>query len=64
MTEDKGCRDQCARRGFGVELLTIAGEFAHLPSVEFPSGWQETVAKQLGLQPVLLLRCFIDIWLQ
>jgi hypothetical protein len=39
-----------------AELLTIAGEFARLPPVAFPSGWQETVAKQLGLQPVSLLR--------
>ncbi len=41
--------------------MTIAGEFAQLPPVAFPSGWQETVAKQLGLQPVSLLQCFIDV---
>ncbi len=44
-----------------AELLTIAGEFARLPPVEFPPGWQQTVAKQLGLQPVSLLQCFIDV---
>jgi hypothetical protein len=44
-----------------AELLTIAGEFERLPPVAFPLGWQETVAKQLGLQPVSLLQCFIDV---
>jgi hypothetical protein len=73
VTEDKGCRDLCATRvrvvnsgrrrrsGSRLELLTIAGEFAQLPPVEFPSGWQEAVAKQLGVQPGSLLRCFIDV---
>jgi hypothetical protein len=44
-----------------AELLTIAGEFARLPAVAFPPGWQQRLAKQLGLQPVSLLQCFIDV---
>jgi hypothetical protein len=44
-----------------ADLLTIAGEFARLPAVPFPQGWQQTVAKQLGLQPESLLQCFIDV---
>jgi hypothetical protein len=44
-----------------TELLTIADEFARLPPVPFGSGWQQTVVRQLGLQPVSLLRCFIDV---
>jgi hypothetical protein len=44
-----------------TELLTIAGEFARLPPIAFAPGWQQTVAKQLGLQPASLLHCFIDV---
>lgn len=44
-----------------AELVTIASEFVRLPPAAFPPGWQEAVAKQLGLRPISLLQSFIDV---
>jgi hypothetical protein len=43
------------------ELLLIAKESKSLPPVAWPPGWQEDVARQLGLRPANLYDCFIDI---
>jgi hypothetical protein len=44
-----------------AELSTIADELRQLPPVAPGPGWQQAVAKQLGLRPVSLLDCFIDV---
>ena len=44
------------------ELATIETEFSKLPPKPFPrEGWQEEVAKSVGLTPASLADCFIDV---
>jgi hypothetical protein len=43
------------------ELRAISQAFKDLPAVGFQPGWQEEVAKSLGLKATTLFDCFIDV---
>jgi hypothetical protein len=43
------------------ELEAIVVEFKKRPPTEFAAEWQRKVAKQVGLRPVCLYDCFIDV---
>lgn len=43
------------------ELEAIRTELRRLPAVPVPSGWQESVAGEVGLRPSNLAETFIDI---
>ena len=43
------------------ELLAIDDEFAKLPPVPLPLGWQTELAKEFRLVPATLSECFFDV---
>jgi hypothetical protein len=43
------------------ELEEIIEKFKELPTVEFPTGWQQQVGRLLGLKPSNLYDSFIDV---
>ena len=47
--------------GLEQELLAIRDGLARLAPVPFAAGWQQEVARQVGLRPASLLECFIDV---
>jgi len=44
-----------------AELESISESFRCLPATEFRAGWQQQVAKALGLKPRCLFDSFIDV---
>lgn len=44
-----------------VELELIAAAFRAFPPIPLRSGWQELVAKSIGLRPSTLYESFIDV---
>jgi hypothetical protein len=51
--------NQCA--GLRAELLEVSQEFRRLPACPFPSGWQKSVLRSLGLTPSSLYESIIDV---
>jgi hypothetical protein len=47
--------------GLEQELLAIRDGLARLAPVPFAAGWQQELARQVGLRPASLLECFIDV---
>lgn len=60
-SDSDGCWSQKDAVALRDELRTISAEFRTLPPIKLSSGWQDAVAKRVGLSPENLYQCFFDV---